>query len=46
MSELDARIPVSSELRSTLRELKDDERYEDVIRRLLREHDVTPEGNA
>jgi len=39
MAELDARVPVTSELRDELRALKtDDDRYEDVLRRLVREH--------
>lgn len=40
MAELDARVPVTSELRDELRALKtdDEQRYEDVIRRLVREH--------
>lgn len=39
MAELDARVPVSSELRDELRTLKTDEnqRYEDVIWALIRE---------
>lgn len=43
MAELDARIPCTSETRDELRALKTDtERYEDVLRRLLRDS----EGNA
>lgn len=39
MAELDARIPTRSETRDELRALKNDnERYEDVLRRLLDEH--------
>lgn len=39
MAELNARVPVTSELRDELRALKtDDDRYEDVLRRLVREH--------
>lgn len=39
MAELNARIPCSDETRTTLRELADDdERYEDVLIRLVQEH--------
>jgi len=39
MAELDARVPTTTETRDELRALKtDNERYEDVLRRLLREH--------
>lgn len=42
MAELDARIPTTVATRDELRALKrDNERYEDVIRRLLREHEET-----
>lgn len=40
MAELDARIPCTSETRDELRALKNDtERYEDVLRRLMRDED-------
>jgi hypothetical protein len=40
MAELDARVPCTTETRDELRALKTDEdqRYEDVLRRLVREH--------
>lgn len=40
MAELDARVPCTSETRDELRALKndDEQRYEDVLRRLVREH--------
>jgi hypothetical protein len=40
MAELNARVPVTSELRDELRALKTDEnqRYEDVLWALVREH--------
>jgi hypothetical protein len=40
MAELDARVPCTTETRDDLRALKTDEdqRYEDVLRRLVREH--------
>jgi len=39
MPELDARVPCTSETRDELRSLKSGtERYEDVLRRLVREH--------
>jgi hypothetical protein len=39
MAELNARIPTTAETRDELRALKrDSERYEDVLRRLLRDH--------
>jgi len=40
MTELDARVPLTSETRDELRALKTDEnqRYEDVLRQLVREH--------
>lgn len=39
MAELDARIACSSETRAEIKELRaPDERYEDVLRRLVREH--------
>jgi len=39
MAELDARVPTTAKTRDELRELKtDNDRYEDVLRRLLREH--------
>lgn len=44
MAELDARIPTSVDTRDRLRALKEDaERYEDVLQRLIREHE---DGNA
>jgi len=40
MAELDARVPCTSKTRDELRGLKTDtERYEDVLQRLLREHE-------
>ena len=40
MAELDARIPCTSETRDDLRALKNDnERYEDVLRRLVGNED-------
>ena len=40
MAELDARVPCSSETRDELRALKtDNERYEDVLRRLIRDEE-------
>lgn len=40
MAELDARIPCTVDTRTEIRRLRDDgERYEDVLRRLLREHE-------
>lgn len=42
MGELDARVPLTAETRDELRALKtDNERYEDVLQRLLREHKKT-----
>lgn len=40
MAELNARVPCTTETRDELRALKTDEdqRYEDVLRRLVREH--------
>lgn len=39
MAELDARLPCRSETRDEIRALKtDNERYEDVLRRLINEH--------
>lgn len=43
MAELNARIPCTADTRTEIRRLREDgERYEDVLQRLLREH----EGNA
>lgn len=40
MAELNARVPCTSGTRDKLRALKTDtERYEDVLQRLLKEHD-------
>lgn len=40
MAELDARIPTTVSTRDRLRALKtDNERYEDVLQRLLRDHE-------
>lgn len=40
MAELDARIPTTVSTRDRLRALKSDsERYEDVLQRLIREHE-------
>lgn len=40
MAELDARIPTTVDTRDQLRALKtDNERYEDVLQRLLREYE-------
>lgn len=45
MTKLAARIPCETETRDRLRGLKRDaERYEDVLQRLLKEHEGT--GNA
>lgn len=39
MAELNARVPCTSETRDKLRALKtDNERYEDVLQRLVNEH--------
>lgn len=40
MAELDARVPCTTKTRDELRALKndDEQRYEDVLRRLVREH--------
>ena len=41
MAELDARVPCQSETRDRLRELKEDnDRYDDVIQRLLESADT------
>lgn len=43
MAELDARIPCTAETRTRVRRLRDDgERYEDVLRRMLREYEDKP----
>jgi SOS response regulatory protein OraA/RecX len=40
MAELDARVPCTSEMRDKLRALKtDNERYEDVLRQLVEDHE-------
>lgn len=41
MAEMDARVPLKSETRDQLRELKEDnDRYDDVIQRLLKGADT------
>jgi len=41
MAEMDARVPLKSETRDRLRELKEDnDRYDDVIQRLLKSADT------
>lgn len=47
MSELDARIPCTSETRTRLRRMRGDaERYEDVLQRLLQHHEDAAGGTT